>query len=158
MSLLRQKVDAYLAGVEELQRAVDGMSAGQARQRPIPGKWSTLEVVAHLADFEPIHADRMKRVIAEDNPSLIGADETRFAAVLGYHDRDLGDEMALIALTRKQLARILEKQPEAVLERAGTHDERGRQTLDAILTVTTNHIRHHVPFIEAKRQALGLRK
>jgi hypothetical protein len=48
------------------------MSQEQLIARPIPGKWSTLEVVCHLADFEIVFADRIKRVIAENEPALFG--------------------------------------------------------------------------------------
>ena len=45
--------DQYLAGAKSLREAVKGMTREQLTARPIPGKWSTLEVVCHLADFEP---------------------------------------------------------------------------------------------------------
>src|SRR5271165_6104746 len=100
MSRLSSMIDAYLAGAAELRRAVVGMSPEQLRARPVPGKWSTLEVVCHLADFDPILADRMKRIIAEERPQLIGADENRFAAALAYHERDLEEELTIIERTR----------------------------------------------------------
>jgi hypothetical protein len=156
MSALKPLVDNYLAGVETLRQAVAGLTREQALARPVPGKWSTLEVVCHLADFDPILADRMKRVLALDDPPLIGADENRFAAVLAYHDRDLDEELAIIANTRSQLARILRAQPDSVLGRTGLHNERGPQTLEKLLTTATNHIPHHVRFILDKRKALGL--
>ncbi|MBI2804916.1 MAG: DinB family protein [Planctomycetes bacterium] len=156
MSALKTLVDQYLEGPKQLRQAVAGMSPKQAVARPIAGKWSTLEVVAHLADFDPILADRMKRVIAEDSPALVGADENRFAAVLGYQDRELGEELAIIELTRSQLARILLKLPESALQRVGRHNERGPLTLEQLLKSATNHIPHHVKFILEKRKALGL--
>ena len=93
---LAQLIDEYLAGSSVLRRAVAGMTREQLLARPVPGKWSTLEVVCHLADFDPIIADRMKRIIAEEKPTLLGADETRFAAALAYHDRDLEEELTII--------------------------------------------------------------
>ena len=83
------------------------MNREQLLARPVPGKWSTLEVVCHLADFEPIFADRMKRVIAEDRPPLIGADEKLFAGALAYQERELEEELTIIEQTRRQMARIL---------------------------------------------------
>src|SRR5579859_3543401 len=74
MSVLSDLTTYYVAGVDDLRKSVAGMTGEQLKARPIPGKWSTLEVVCHLADFDPILADRMKRVIAQDNPQLIGAD------------------------------------------------------------------------------------
>ena len=55
-------IDAYPGRDRGMRRAVSGMTPEQLLARPIPGRWSTLEVVCHLADFEPIYADRMKRV------------------------------------------------------------------------------------------------
>lgn len=154
MAALQPLIDNYLQGIPTLRQAVAGLSRDQVQARPVPGKWSTLEVVCHLADFEPILADRMKRVIAEDEPTLLGADENRFAAALAYHARDLDEELAIIEHTRRQLARILRSLPDAALSRAGTHNERGRLTLEQLLTITINHIPHHVKFIHEKRQAL----
>ena len=57
-------IEEYLAGPGVLRRAVAGMTRDQLLARPIAGKWSSQEVVYHLADYEPIYADRMKRVIA----------------------------------------------------------------------------------------------
>src|SRR5262249_46163092 len=99
-------IDAYLAGAEELRRAVAGMPRRQALARPVPGKWSTLEVVCHLADIDALDAERVKRTLAEDNPTLFDADENRYAASLAYHERELEEEVALIDNTRRQLARI----------------------------------------------------
>jgi uncharacterized damage-inducible protein DinB len=156
MSALTPLIDNYLAGAKTLRDAVRGMTREQVTARPVAGKWSTLEVVAHLSDFDPILADRIKRIIALDNPPLIGADENKFAAALAYQDRDLEEELTIIDTTRRQLARILRKQPDSVLQRFGTHSERGQLTLEKLLTMATNHIPHHVKFIAEKRQALGI--
>src|SRR5215469_14698527 len=100
-------IEQYLAGPGVLRRAVAGMTRGQLLARPGPGKWSTQEVVCHLADYEPIYADRMKRVIALEGPELLQGDPGLFAARLTYDLRDLEEELALVELTRKQMARIL---------------------------------------------------
>ena len=156
MAKLSQLLDDYVAGPALLRKAVAGMSRDQLLARPVPGKWSTLEVVAHLADFDPILADRVKRILALDNPPLIGADENRFAAALAYHDRDLEEELAIVERTRSQLARILRKLGDDVLQRTGVHNERGPMTLERMLTAAARHIPHHVQFIAEKRKALGL--
>jgi hypothetical protein len=156
MSRLSSLIDAYLAGPAELRRAVAGMSREQLTARPVPGKWSTLEVICHLADFDPILADRMKRIIAEDRPQLIGADENRFAAALAYQQRDAEEELTIIERTRSQLARILRTLSDEALSRVGVHNERGPRTLEQMLETATNHVPHHLKFVAEKRRALGL--
>ena len=67
---IERLIDDYAAGPERLRQAITGMSNEQLDAKPIPGTWSTRQVVCHVADFEPIYADRMKRVIAEDEPTF----------------------------------------------------------------------------------------
>jgi uncharacterized damage-inducible protein DinB len=153
---MTDRIELYLAGPQILRQAVAGMSAEQARARPIPGKWSALEVVCHLADFEPIYADRMKRVIAEERPAILGANQDHFAARLTYHERDLEEELSIIELTRRQMGRILRTLKPEHFARIGVHNEAGPRTLDQLLTTSTNHLPHHVKFIVEKRRALGL--
>jgi uncharacterized damage-inducible protein DinB len=153
---LSEQAAVYLAGAATLRTAVAGMTREQQIARPVPGKWSTLEVVCHISDFEPIYADRMKRVIALDRPQLLGADENLFATALAYRDRDLDEELDVIETTRRQMARILRSLSEAAAERIGVHNERGPKTLAELLGLITGHISHHVPFIAEKRKALGL--
>jgi hypothetical protein len=157
MSAMQSLIEQYLAGPPALRAAVNGMSRDQLIARPVAGKMSTLEVVCHLADFEPVYADRMKRVIALEQPSLLGADESLFLTALAYHDRDLDEELAIVEKTRSQIARILRTLPDAAWQRSGVHSERGPLTLEMLVTGITAHIPHHVRFIHDKRQALRLK-
>jgi len=156
MSRLAELIEQYLASPAELRKATAGMSREHLLARPVAGKWSTLEVVCHLADFDPILADRMKRTLAEDRPQLIGADEKRFAAALAYNERDLEEELRIIDNTRSQMARILRTVSEDAMHRVGVHNERGPLTLEQLLTICNRHIPHHLQFVREKRRALGL--
>src|SRR3954468_16140147 len=152
-------IEQYLAGPDLLRRAVAGMTRDQLLARPVPGRWSTLEVVCHLADFEPIYADRMKRVIATDRPLMLSAGREAFARSLAYHERDIGEELALIDVTRRQMARILRGLPEDDWDRVGVRRHEGHEemrTLRRLLEMITGHIPHHAAFIAEKRRALGI--
>jgi hypothetical protein len=149
-------LENYLNGIALLRNAVAGLSPSQWLARPIPEKWSTLEVVAHLSDFEPIYADRIKRIVAFDRPLLMAAGEKPFAQSLAYQERDPNSEIELIALTRRQLARILCSLPADIFGRQGVHSELGLVTITQILGLAARHIEHHVPFIIEKKKALGL--
>jgi uncharacterized damage-inducible protein DinB len=148
-------IEKYLAGPGILRRAIAGMTREQLLARPIPGKWSTHEVVCHLADYEPIYADRMKRVIALKEPELLNGDPGLFVARLAYDHRDMEEELALIELTRKQLGRILRALKPEDFQRQGGHSRDGVLTLEVLLQRITAHISHHVRFIEEKRRAMA---
>ncbi len=150
----RELIDAYLAGSHHLRDAVAGMSDEQLDAKPIAGKMSTREVVCHIADFEPVYADRMKRVIAENNPPLRGGDPDVWMKALSYDARDIATELDLITVVRTQMGRILQTLPDAAWSRVGVHSEAGPLTLEELLRRITNHMPHHIKFIEEKRAAL----
>lgn len=147
-------IDAYLAGPGLLREAIAGMTPEQINATPVPGKWSTRQVICHIADLEPVYADRMKRVIAEEGPTMFGGDPDLFAAKLCYAERDIDEELALIEAVRRHVGRILRAQPAEVFQRTGNHAERGPMTLESLLKTITGHIPHHVKFIEEKRRLL----
>ncbi len=149
-------IEEYLSGPQLLRKAVAGIAQEQFVVRPIPGKWSTLEVICHLADFEIVYADRIKRVIAESEPTMFGGDPDEFAARLAYQERNAEEELLLIELVRKQVSRILKTLKREDFQRRGIHSESGPVTLETLVERITGHIPHHVQFIEEKRKSLGL--
>jgi hypothetical protein len=149
-------IDDYAAGPHLLREAVRGIWGEQVIARPVAGKWSTLEVICHVADFEIVGADRIKRVIAEDKPTLADGDEKAFAMKLAYHERDLEQELQLIGAIRGQVARILKSLNEADFGRMGIHSAAGPMTLKQFVERAVNHIPHHIAFIAEKRKALRI--
>lgn len=156
MNGFQELLERYSAGPGLLRAAVAGMSSAQVRLRPVPGKWSTLEVIAHLADFEIIGVDRLTAVLAEVDPVLPGRDETQYAARLNYEARDLEEQLDLIELCRRHVGRVLRDLPEARRGRRGIHSEAGPLSLEQLLERVTGHIEHHLRFLHEKRAALGL--
>jgi uncharacterized damage-inducible protein DinB len=149
-------IDAYLAGPTDLRLAIADMSDDQLVARPIPGKWSVLEVICHLADTDANIAHRLKRVLTEDRPTFDRVNPERLLGGLSYHDRNASEEVVLIDLTRRQVARILRAAPPQAWERTGIVNERGVRTVAQMLNGAIEHLGHHLRFIVEKRQALGL--
>ena len=147
-------IDDYLKGPALLREAIQGMSPEELNAAPVPGTWSTRQVICHIADFEPVYADRMKRVIAEDNPPMRGGDPDVFAEKLAYEARDIEEELNLIEACRRHTATILKSLPAETFQRTGQHSADGPLTLETLLKRITGHIPHHIKFIEEKRRAL----
>lgn len=156
MSTINELIENYLAGPKLLKDAIAGMTEAQLRARPVPGRWSSAEVVLHIADFEPVYVDRIKRAIALNKPLVFVADENEYLKHLAFDHRDVAEELALIELTRVSFARILRNIPAEAFQRVAVHNEKGLVTVEQMLKSITNHIPHHVPFILEKRKALGL--
>ena len=150
-----QLIAGYEAGSNLLRSAVAGMTRDELLARPVTGRWSTLEVVCHICDAEQFFADRLTRTLAMNRPLLLGADPDRYPEAVRYHDRDLEEELALVALTRRQVARILKLVPDEAWQRTAVHSEGGLVTLRQLVLHATRHLTHHVRFIEEKRQAIA---
>jgi len=151
---IAQLINEYAVGPQKLRDAIAGMTPDQIDVAPVPGKWSTRQVICHLADFEPVYADRMKHVIAEDQPSFAGGFHQQFAEHLAYDQRDIEEELTMIEVTRSQMARILRSLHPEAFKRTGIHSVDGPMTLRSLLERITNHIPHHVEFIEEKKRAM----
>jgi uncharacterized damage-inducible protein DinB len=151
----RTRIESYAACPIKLRQAVTGLSPQELRARPGPGAWSVLEVVIHLADSDAISIDRMKRIVIEDNPSLLYADETAYINRLHTHEQDLEDALTLFEVGRRQWARVLRRLPDEAFLRKGIHNRRGAVTLGAMVEDYIQHVDYHLGFIHGKRGNLG---
>src|SRR5215210_9226665 len=119
----RELIDKYAAGGEQLSMAIRGLTREDLLALPAPdanvGKWSIQQVVIHCMDSDLIATDRIKRMIAEDNPSLIGYDENKFVQNLLYDAQPAEQAVQVLDLNRKLFANVLRKLPASVWERKG---------------------------------------
>jgi hypothetical protein len=152
---MNQLIDEFERGGEKLRQAVKGLSAADLTAFPVPGSWSIQQIVVHMQDADLVGVDRMKRIIAEENPLLVGYNETLFANKLSYHDQSVETAITLLDLARKQLAIALRKLPAEAFERSGIHTEVGKVTLGTQIKKYNEHLDHHLAFIKKKRAMLG---
>jgi len=149
-------IQRYVAGGPTLAYAVEGLSPEQEKAHPGPGAWSIAELVAHLLDSDLVITDRMKRVLAEDEPVLQAFDENAWATRLDYQAMSVEEAVNLLVANRHWMAQVLKRCSEADFARTGQHTERGRQTLAELLSTVVNHVDHHLRFLYAKRANLGV--
>jgi len=152
---LDQMIDRYAAGPDELRGAIGDLTESDVQIAVEPGRWSVLQVVCHLSDFELVYADRIKRILAEDRPTMFGGDPDQFAANLAYDQRDLQEELDVISSVRRQVARLLRTLDSAAFERVGIHSTDGPLTLGVLVKRIAGHIPHHAEFIRQKRMNLA---
>ena len=151
----RQLIEEYVACGMRLRRAVAGLSPQELTARPGPGDWSILELVIHLTDSDYIAIDRMKRMLIEDDPPLLYADETAYVRRLASHEQSLEDALTLFEVGRRQFARVLRTQPDEAFDRRGMHNRRGVLTVGGLVKEYIEHVDHHLTFLTEKRARLG---
>jgi uncharacterized damage-inducible protein DinB len=151
----RDLIESYAAGGKALRQALQGLSRDELLARPGPGDWSIQELVIHLADSDAIAIDRMKRILTEDNPPLLYADETAYAQRLLPDEQSLDDALTLFEVGRRQWSRVLRRLPDDAFARQGTHNRAGIVTLGGMVEGYGKHLQHHLTFLRAKRERLG---
>jgi hypothetical protein len=149
-------IDRYASGGAILAYAVAGLTREQEIAHVGPGAWSIAQLVAHLADADLVLADRMKRVIAEDDPPLQAFDESAWVARLGSEAMSVEEAVNLLAANRRWMTRVLRRCADTDFARVGRHSEAGRVTLAHLLAGASNHVDHHLRFLYAKRANLGV--
>jgi uncharacterized damage-inducible protein DinB len=148
-------LERYRVGPQKLRQALTGLEPSDLDAHPGPGAWSIRQLVIHLQDSELVYLDRMKRVVAEDNPTLIAFDENRFVDRLLYPQQSIEDALTLIEVGRRQWLRVLAGLPQEAYQRCGTHSQAGPMTLQALLHGAVEHLEHHLGFLLEKRRRLG---
>ncbi|MEO6810459.1 MAG: DinB family protein [Isosphaeraceae bacterium] len=149
-------IDHYAMGAEVLNYAAQGLSLEQERSRPGPGTWSLAELVAHVLDADLVISDRIKRVIAEDRPTLLAFDENAWIERLDSNAMPMVETAALFAANRRWMVRLLRNRPEPDFGRIGVHSSAGPLTLAELVAKATGHLDHHLRFLYAKRASLGV--
>jgi uncharacterized damage-inducible protein DinB len=149
-----QLIDEYERAAGKLRDAVAGLTPGQLNATPIPATWSIQQIIVHLMDADLIWTDRAKRVIAEDHPTLLAYDQSRFAAALHYELWPADEAITIFELNRKNFAKVLRALPDAALQRKGMHNEAGEMSLADMLPRIVRHVEHHLPFILQKRKMI----
>ncbi|MBL8765006.1 MAG: DinB family protein [Phycisphaerae bacterium] len=151
----RSLIERYERGAGEPARYIAGLTREQLDAFPVPGTWSIRQIVVHVLDSDLIATHRMRRIVAEDRPLLIGYDETLFAQRMGYAREDLGVVCRLFALNREWTSSLLRRLPDADFARVGVHNQRGLLSLGEMVRLYVDHLTHHERFVREKRALLG---
>ena len=146
----QQLVDQYKDGYRVVVEALAGATDAELDRHPRPGKWSAREIVHHLADSEMTSAIRLRRLLAEDRPAIVGYDEAEFARRL-YYDRPIAASLEAFKAARETTGEILDRMSEADWSREGTHTEVGRFGVDTWLEIYAVHAHNHAAQIRIAR-------
>ena len=117
-----------------LKAAVKGVPKKLLLQTPGPGKWSIVEIVAHMRDMErDAYLARYHRILTEDNPILPDIDGDVLAIRSDYRGMNLSELMRDWLKLRKECLRLLKSVKGARWERSGTHETAGPLSMDTLL-------------------------
>ena len=138
----------YAAGPARLRAAFAGVPDPARQWRPAPGEWSAHEVVCHCADSESNAALRIRYLVVEAQPLIVGYDENAWARTLDYHRHPVAVALATVEAVRAHTVPLLRALPEQAWGKEGRHTESGRYTAEDWLGIYAEHLEIHARQIE----------
>jgi hypothetical protein len=144
-----QLIRRYAEGPARLEAALARVPAAARKWRPAPGEWSAHEVVCHCADSETNAAARIRYLVCEPDPLVLGYDESHWAVALDYHGHPIEAALATVRAVRANTEALLRRLPEAAWARAGRHTESGPYSALDWLAIYAEHLEIHARQIEA---------
>lgn len=148
----------YAAGPARLRAALRRVPRAALHWRPAPGEWSAHEVVVHCADSESNAHMRLRYVLAEKDPLIVGYDQEEWARALEYARRPLAPALATVVAVRANTVPLLRTLPESAWSRSGRHSEMGAYTVEGWLGLYADHLEVHARQIEANLAAWRSRR
>lgn len=145
-------ITQYRDGQDAIEAALDGITEAELDTPEAPGEWTPRQVVHHLADSEMTSAVRLRKLLAEDNPTILAYDQEHFANVLHY-DRPIEASLLLFWAVRASNAELLDRMTDADWERAGTHTESGPYSVTDWINIYAVHAHEHADQIRRARAA-----
>ena len=141
-------IQQYADGTTRLCGALAQVPLAALAWRPDVGEWSVHEIVCHCADSELNAAARLRYLVAEKDPVVLGYDQDEWARVFNYHALPLEPALRTIEAVRATTTLLLRTLPEEAWRKEGRHSESGRYTTQDWLRIYADHLDKHARQIE----------
>ncbi|HEX5322983.1 MAG TPA: DinB family protein [Capsulimonadaceae bacterium] len=144
-----QYFKGYLMGALEetpalFARLLDGIADEQADRRPDPDRFTIREVMAHLADWEPVLQERLRMTRDEDQPTLEVVDPAKRAIEHDYAHSDVREQLQLFAERRAATSAIVRNFTLEQWERKAIRPNIGAMTMESIVALIPLHDMYHL--------------
>jgi DinB superfamily len=143
-SLIRR----YAEGPDRLAAALARVPAPAMQWRPAAGRWTVHEVIVHCADSETNAHMRLRYLLAEPEPLVLGYDQDRWAIDLDYHAHPLEPALATVRAVRANTVPLLERLTETDWGKTGRHTEHPSYGVRQWLEIYADHLEVHARQIE----------
>jgi hypothetical protein len=156
--LMEEYINSFMDDVESFAQLVGEIPFEELNYKPTATSWNIIEIIVHVVDCEIVFQQRIKAILAEDNPLVTAFDQNAWATRLQYSVRVLKDQLALYVLLRKVFVPILQNMKVEDGERVGRHSVIGEVKVKDILKKMSTHLQGHIGQIERNRIAYASQK
>jgi DinB superfamily len=142
-------IDRYARGPALIDAALARVPKEVLQWRPAPDKWSVHQVVVHCGDSEVNSHMRIRYVVCEREPLVVGYDENRWVREQDYHAHPLEPALAAMHAARANTVPLLQRLTDEQWKRFGRHTEHaGPYSAERWLELYAEHLEIHARQIE----------
>ena len=153
----RDPIDVLGQTASALADIVAGHPVEVLRGRAIPGKWTPNEVIGHLTDIEWVYGYRMRVILGEDEPAILGFRQEGWVASLRHNEREPSELVEMFRTLRGLNLSVWRGMSPDDLQRTGQHNERGAESLAMMLELLAGHDLSHLQQIRRSIEVLKSR-
>jgi hypothetical protein len=154
----RNPLEVLAQTASTLADVVRKHSATVLHTRPFNGKWTPNEVIGHLADGEWVYGYRLRLILCEDTPTVVGTNQDLWVAVQRHNEREPSELVEMFRTMRQFNLALWKRTSPADRARTGQHNERGPESLELMLRMTAGHDLSHLNQIAHYIQAAEQRE
>jgi hypothetical protein len=123
---------------------ISGVAAEKLATPPASGKWSVVQIIAHLAEDELVTSWRYRQMLENPGAALPGFDQDLWAKLGAYSQWTAEDALLMFKLLREANLRMTSQLTPEQWESRGVHGERGPMTVRSLFRHMAGHDRNHV--------------
>lgn len=138
---------------DTVARTVSEHTPQQMRSRPFDGKWTPNEIVGHLVDAEWVFGFRMRFILSEDQPTILGMDQELWVSSQQHNEQEPAKLVESFHAMRRINLLLWKRMTPADLKRTGQHSERGPESLGVMLGMVAGHDLSHIDQIKRYLEA-----
>jgi uncharacterized damage-inducible protein DinB len=122
---------------------VDSLSAEKLLLKTAPKKWNIHELVAHLARYQTIFMDRIKKILNEEQPLIQRYKAEEDPAFDEWRNKSTFDLLQRLKADRQVIINQVMHLSEAQLIRTGVHTKYGEMNIQEWVNFFLLHEAHH---------------
>ena len=127
------------------------------RGRAFQGKWTPNEIIGHLTDSEWVYGYRLRLILCEDEPAILGFKQDAWVASLRHNEHEPSELVGIFRTLRVLNLSVWIRMSPEDLQRSGQHNERGGESLAVMVRLLAGHDLSHLHQISRYIQALESR-
>jgi hypothetical protein len=150
----RDPLEVLAQTASTLADIVGKHSATVLRTRPFEGKWTPNEIIGHLTDSEWVYGYRLRLILCEDDPTILGIKQDLWVAALRHNEREPSELVEIFRMMRLFNLALWRRTSPEDLKRTGQHNERGPESLGVMLRLLAGHDLSHLGQVTRYIQAV----